>query len=48
MFTAKSIKTLKVGVFYWLDGSLGYALSGELERQQLLRAAEAVHHGLNP
>jgi anti-sigma factor RsiW len=38
----------KVGVFYWLDGSLGYALSGELERQQLLRVAEAVYHGLNP
>lgn len=38
----------KVGVFYWLDGSLGYALSGEMERQQLLRVAEAVYHGLNP
>lgn len=38
----------KVGVFYWLDGSLGYALSGEMERPQLLRVAEVVYHGLNP
>ena len=38
----------KVGVFYWLDGPLGYALSGEMERQQLLSVAEAVYHGLNP
>ncbi|MBZ0104791.1 MAG: anti-sigma factor [Sulfuricella denitrificans] len=38
----------KVGVFYWLDGSLGYALSGEMERQQLLLIAETVYHGLNP
>lgn len=38
----------KVGVFYWLDGSLGYALSGEMEQQQLLRVAEVVYHGLNP
>ncbi|MDP2785399.1 MAG: hypothetical protein Q8O38_12520 [Sulfurimicrobium sp.] len=38
----------KVGVFYWLDGQLGYALSGEMERRQLLRVAEVVYHGLNP
>lgn len=38
----------KVGVFYWLDGSLGYALSGEMERQLLLHVAEKIYHDLNP
>lgn len=38
----------KVGVFYWVDGPFGYALSGELERPQLLRVAEVVYRALNP
>lgn len=38
----------KVGVFYWVDGTFGYALSGELERTQLLRVAESVYRALNP
>jgi anti-sigma factor RsiW len=37
-----------VGVFYWLDHKLGYALSGEVEREDLLRLATAVHRQLNP
>lgn len=37
-----------VGVFYWLDGKLGYALSGELEKAELLRVANAVYRQLNP
>lgn len=37
-----------VGVFYWVDGPFGYALSGELERPQLLRVAESVYRALNP
>ena len=37
-----------VGVFYWLDGKLGYALSGELDRNELLRVATAVYRQLNP
>jgi anti-sigma factor RsiW len=37
----------KVSVFYWLDGRLGYALSGELPREQLLRIAEAAYKQLN-
>jgi anti-sigma factor RsiW len=37
-----------VGVFYWLDGKLGNALSGELERNELLRVATAVYRQLNP
>jgi len=38
----------KVGVFYWLDGKLGYALSGELAKDDLLRVATAVYRQLNP
>ena len=37
-----------VRVFYWLDRRLGYALSGEVERTELLRVATAVHRQLNP
>lgn len=37
-----------VGVFYWLDGRLGYALSGETDRAELLRLADAVYRQLNP
>jgi anti-sigma factor RsiW len=37
-----------VGVFYWLDGKLGYALSGEVEKNELLRIATAVYRQLNP
>jgi anti-sigma factor RsiW len=37
-----------VGVFYWLDGRLGYALSGEADRSELLRVADAVYQQLNP
>ena len=37
-----------VGVFYWLDGRLGYALSGEADRAELLRVADAVYRQLNP
>jgi anti-sigma factor RsiW len=38
----------KVGVFYWVDGPFGYALSGEFERAQLLRVAESVYRSFNP
>lgn len=38
----------KVSVFYWLDGRLGYALSGELPREQLLALSEAAYQQLNP
>lgn len=38
----------KVGVFYWLDGKLGYALSAELPREQLLGLAESAYKQLNP
>ncbi|MBM3391858.1 MAG: anti-sigma factor [Betaproteobacteria bacterium] len=37
-----------VGVFYWLDGRFGYALSGEMEKPDLLRIATAVYQQLNP
>ncbi|HMV01539.1 MAG TPA: anti-sigma factor [Rhodocyclaceae bacterium] len=38
----------KVGVFYWLDGKLGYAISGELPREKLLNIAESAYKQLNP
>jgi len=37
-----------VGVFYWLDNRLGYALSGEIDKAELLRVADAVYKQLNP
>lgn len=38
----------KVAVFYWIDGKYGYALSGELGRDALLKVANAVYKQLNP
>jgi anti-sigma factor RsiW len=35
-------------VFYWVDRTLGYALSGELDKQEMLRVARAVYEQLNP
>jgi len=37
-----------VSVFYWVEGSLGYALSADLERAELLRVAQSVYHQLKP
>lgn len=37
-----------VSVFYWVDGSLGYALSGDMPKQDLLGVATAVYKQLNP
>lgn len=37
-----------VDVFYWMDGKLGYALSGQVGKQELLRIATAVYRQLNP
>lgn len=37
-----------VSVFYWVDGSLGYALSGEIDKQGLLEAANKVYRTINP
>lgn len=38
----------RVSVFYWVDGRLGYALSAELPREELLAVATAVYRQLNP
>ena len=38
----------KVSVFYWIDGALGYALSGELPKAELLNVATTVYKQLNP
>lgn len=32
--------------FYWIDGNLGYVLSGSVERPQLLQVAETVYQQL--
>ncbi len=37
-----------IGVFYWIDGPFGYALSGDLEKSELLRVAQMVYQQLNP
>lgn len=38
----------RVSVFYWVDGNFGYALSGEVRRDQLLKVADIVYKQLNP
>ncbi len=38
----------RVSVFYWIEGHYGYALSGEMGREQLLGMADAVYQQLNP
>ena len=37
-----------IGVFYWVDQKLGYALSGDVEKSELLRVANTVYKQLNP
>jgi anti-sigma factor RsiW len=37
-----------VGVFYWIDRRLSYALSGEVRKEELLKVANAVYQKLNP
>jgi anti-sigma factor RsiW len=37
----------KIGVFYWVDEDLGYALSGEIAKPDLLRVATAVYQEIN-
>ena len=36
-----------VAVFYWIDGAIGYALSGDMDKTRLLQAAEVVYRELN-
>jgi anti-sigma factor RsiW len=38
----------RVSVFYWVDGNFGYALSGEIGREPLLKIADVVYKQLNP
>ncbi len=35
-----------VRVFYWIEGSFGYALSGEVKRDTLQRVADEVYRQL--
>ncbi len=38
----------QVGVFYWIDGRYGYALSGGLDKAALAKLADAVYAQLEP
>ena len=38
----------RVGVFYWIDGPLAYAIAGEIEKPRLLEVANAIYRQLNP
>ncbi len=35
-----------VGTFYWVDGPLGYALSGDVDKSELLALAHSVYQSL--
>jgi anti-sigma factor RsiW len=37
-----------VGVFYWIDGSFGYALSAAVGKKELSQIANAVYEQLLP
>ncbi|MGH8666229.1 MAG: anti-sigma factor family protein [Burkholderiales bacterium] len=37
-----------VHVFYWTDRSLGYALSGELDKAEMLTLARTIYQQMNP
>ena len=38
-----------VGVFYWVDGKIGYAISsGDISKEDLLNVANAAYQQLNP
>jgi anti-sigma factor RsiW len=37
-----------LSVFYWIDGSYGYALSGALGKAELSQIANAVYEQLQP
>ena len=38
----------QIGVFYWIDGPLGYAIAGEISRPRLLDVANNIYRQLNP
>ena len=35
-------------VFYWIDGPFGYALAGDIDREELARLSQLVYRQLNP
>lgn len=37
-----------ISIFYWIDNSLGYALSGELDKNELLNIATTVYRWVEP
>lgn len=43
----KYIQQNNVSMFYWIDGTMGYALAGEIDKPGLLTLAGAVHASLS-
>ena len=39
---------LAFGLFYWIDKPFGYALAGELSREELQPLAQLVYRQINP
>lgn len=37
-----------IGVFYWIDGDVAYALAGRMEKDELLNTANLIYGQLNP
>ena len=37
-----------IGVFYWIDSDIGYALAGRMEKDELLDVANLIYRQLNP
>ena len=37
-----------IGVFYWIDGPLGYAIAGEMDKPKLLEVANLIYRQINP
>lgn len=45
--TFKYVQQNNVSMFYWIDGTMGYALAGEIDKSGLLTLAGAVHASLS-
>ena len=43
----KYVQQNNVSMFYWIDGSMGYALAGDIDKPDLLTLAGAVHTSLS-
>lgn len=44
----RHVENSGIGVVYWIDGPLAYALTGSIEKAELEHTAEAMYRALNP